>query len=133
MVQDERIVFIDFQGGRLGPIQYDLASLLIDPYAALPPAVQEQLFAYGAAMLDSRYGADLERFEKGYRLCAVSRNLQILGAFAFLSRVKGKRQFETYIPAAVSGLARNLTRATVSLPALTEASREIEARLMQKA
>jgi NDP-sugar pyrophosphorylase family protein len=132
MVQDRRIVFIDFQGGRLGPIQYDLASLLIDPYAALPATLQEQLFAYSAAQLDSRYGANLERFKEGYGLCAVARNLQILGAFAFLSRVKGKRQFETYIPTAVGGLIRNLTQAPVSLPRLTDAALRIEAHLTQK-
>ncbi len=132
MVQGRRIVFIDFQGGRLGPIQYDLASLLIDPYTALSESVQEQLTAYGAAQLHDRYGADLEKFENGYRLCAVTRNLQILGAFAFLSRVKGKRQFEAFIPQAVGSLIRNLTRAPVSLPGLTEAARRIEAHLAPK-
>ena len=126
MVQRQRILFIDFQGGRLGPIQYDLASLLIDPYAALPAAAQDQLLAYGANQLSSRYGANQEKFETGYALCAVARNLQILGAFAFLSRVKGKRQFEAYIPAAVNGLVRNVTRATVSLPRLTDAVRKIQ-------
>ena len=43
MVKDGEIYFIDFQGGRIGPIQYDLASLLIDPYVELPHAVQAQL------------------------------------------------------------------------------------------
>jgi aminoglycoside/choline kinase family phosphotransferase/dTDP-glucose pyrophosphorylase len=132
MVQDQEIVFIDFQGGRLGPVQYDLASLLIDPYTALPAIVQEQLSAHGAARLNSRYGADLEKFEKGYGLCAVARNLQILGAFAFLSREKGKRQFETYIPTAVGSLVRNVTRAPVPLPRLTDAALRIEAHLKQE-
>jgi aminoglycoside/choline kinase family phosphotransferase/dTDP-glucose pyrophosphorylase len=132
MVQHQRIVFIDFQGGRLGPIQYDLASLLIDPYAALPADVQQRLFTYGADRLDSRYGADLEKFEKGYALCAVSRNLQILGAFAYLSRVKGKRQFGTYIPTAVAGLVRNVSRAPADLPRLNDAALRIQAHLAQK-
>ena len=131
MVQHQRIVFIDFQGGRLGPIQYDLASLLIDPYIALPPTAQQQLFAYGAARLDSLYGADLEKFEKGFALCAVARNLQILGAFAYLSRVKGKRQFEAYIPTAVDALARNVARANVKLPRLNDAARRIQTHLTQ--
>ena len=38
--------FIDFQGGRMGPLQYDLASLLIDPYAALSQDVQDLLLEY---------------------------------------------------------------------------------------
>jgi NDP-sugar pyrophosphorylase family protein/tRNA A-37 threonylcarbamoyl transferase component Bud32 len=132
MVQQQRIVFIDFQGGRLGPVQYDLASLLIDPYAALPEAFQDRLFAYGANQLNSRFGENLEKCEKGYALCAVARNLQILGAYAFLSRVKGKRQFETYIPAAVDSLVRNVARAPASLPRLTDASRRIQDHLAQR-
>jgi aminoglycoside/choline kinase family phosphotransferase/dTDP-glucose pyrophosphorylase len=132
MVQDQQVVFIDFQGGRLGPIQYDLASLLIDPYAGLTAAVQEQLLAYGASRLSARYGADLEKFKKGYGLCAVSRNLQILGAFAFLSREKGKRQFEAYIPSAVDSLVRNISRAPMDLPRLNEAACRIKAHLEQK-
>jgi len=126
MVQHQRIAFIDFQGGRLGPVQYDLASLLIDPYAALPVAVQQQLFAYGAARLDSRFGTDLEKFQEGYKLCAVARNLQILGAFAYLSRVKGKHQFEAYIPTAVDSLVRNVLRAPADLPRLSDAARRIQ-------
>jgi NDP-sugar pyrophosphorylase family protein len=131
MVQHPRIIFIDFQGGRLGPIQYDLASLLIDPYAGLIQESQDQLFAYSAAQLGSRYGVNLQKFKEGYELCAVARNLQILGAFAFLSRVKGKRRFEAFIPAAVGSLVRNLSRAMVPLPKLTDAARRIEFHLAQ--
>ena len=118
MVKDGRVGFIDFQGGRLGPIQYDLASLLIDPYAALPEAFQDQLRDYGAAELQQRYGVDQSRFLEGFALCAVARNLQILGAYGFLSRTKGKTQFETYIPAAVKSLVRNLSIAPIKLPGL---------------
>ncbi len=125
LVQNQRIWFIDFQGGRLGPIQYDLASLLIDPYAALPADSQDQLKAYGATQLDARYGVDREKFNDGYGMCAISRNLQILGAFAFLSRMKGKTRFEKYIPCAVQSLVHNLSRAPVSLPKLTAAARKI--------
>jgi aminoglycoside/choline kinase family phosphotransferase/dTDP-glucose pyrophosphorylase len=131
MVQNQRICFIDFQGGRLGPIQYDLASLLIDPYAALSLENQDQLKTYGAAQLESRYGVNLEKFHEGYGMCAISRNLQILGAFAFLSRVKGKTRFEKYIPCAVQSLTHNLSRASVSLPKLTAAARKIAGHIAQ--
>jgi aminoglycoside/choline kinase family phosphotransferase/dTDP-glucose pyrophosphorylase len=92
--------FIDFQGARPGPVQYDLAALLIDPYVELPPPVQEELLAYARR----RLGCDPERFQAGYAYCALSRNLQMLGAFGHLSRVKGKPFFESYIPAAVRTL-----------------------------
>jgi aminoglycoside/choline kinase family phosphotransferase/dTDP-glucose pyrophosphorylase len=108
MVKNGTCYVIDFQGGRLGPIQYDLASLLIDPYVDLPPVVQEQLLAYCLEQIDNWVPVDPRRFRKGYRYCCLTRNLQILGAFGHLSRVKGKRQFEAYMPAAVRNLHRHL-------------------------
>ena len=96
--------FIDFQGARPGPIQYDLASLLIDPYVELPPSVRRRLLDYAAR----RLGGDSERFLTGYAYCALNRNLQMLGAFGYLSREKGKVYFEDYIPAAVRALLQNL-------------------------
>ena len=127
MVRDGRVGFIDFQGGRLGPIQYDLASLLIDPYTALPQTVQDQLRDYGTAELQKRYGMDPAGFLQGFALCAVARNLQILGAYGFLSRIKGKTQFETYIPVAVKSLVRNLSRAAIDLPGLKTLAHRIAA------
>ncbi|MBL7180506.1 MAG: phosphotransferase [Desulfobacterales bacterium] len=109
MVKDKQFYFIDFQGGRLGPIQYDLASLLIDPYVELPYPVQKQLVDYGIEKLSALIPVDPEHFCRGYHYCAVARNLQILGAFGYLSRNKGKTYFGNYIPAAVRSLKRNLS------------------------
>lgn len=108
MVKDGRIFFIDFQGGRMGPMQYDLASLLIDPYVALTPELQHQLLNYTAQTLERRYGIDGHRFLEGYAYCVLTRNLQMLGAFAHLSRVKHKAQFEAYIAPAVYMFTRHL-------------------------
>ena len=43
MLHQHRLWLIDFQGARLGPPQYDLASLLLDPYVNLPLTIQEGL------------------------------------------------------------------------------------------
>ena len=110
MVFKDRHYFIDFQGGRLGPLQYDLASLLIDPYVNLAPSLQAQLYAYAADRLAGRIEIDIHKFERGYAYCSLSRNLQILGAFGYLSRVKGKPYFAAYIPAALATLKYNLAR-----------------------
>ncbi len=104
MVHEGRVRIIDFQGARFGPLAYDLASLLLDPYAGLLPTEQEQIFAYyveqAAALLADFDG---EGFRQGYTFLALQRNLQILGAFAFLSQRKAKVFFEQYImPAALS-------------------------------
>ncbi len=109
MVKQNRFYFIDFQGGRLGPMQYDLASLLIDPYVALPLPVQKQLLDYCVKTLSMETSVDPEKFCKGYMYCTVTRNLQILGAFGYLSRVRGKTYFEKYIPCALRSLKDNLS------------------------
>ena len=108
MVNNNKFYFIDFQGGRLGPIQYDLASLLIDPYVELGYPMQKQLYEYCVEKLSALIHIDPARFSIGYKFCAVTRNLQILGAFGYLSRIKGKIYFEKYIPKALRSLKHNL-------------------------
>jgi aminoglycoside/choline kinase family phosphotransferase len=108
MLKGGRYYFIDFQGGRIGPLQYDVASLLIDPYVKLTRDEQAQLLDYAAQRLSVLQPAAVEGFRRGFPYCALSRNLQVLGAFGFLSTVKGKRGFERYIPAALQGLAARL-------------------------
>lgn len=133
MIHDGQIAFIDYQGGRLGPIQYDLASLLIDPYASLPEALQNELLAYGVEALQKRRDFDYHRFVRGYGLCAVSRNLQILGAFAFLSGNKGKTRFKSYIPQAAKSLRRNLSCLKgLSLPKLERLAEKVIATTNKK-
>jgi aminoglycoside/choline kinase family phosphotransferase len=106
MLRDNQCYFIDFQAGRLGPIQYDLASLLIDPYVELPQNIQSRLFNYCVEQLSLHCSVDPDKFRHSFNYCCLTRNLQILGAFGYLSRVKGKRHFEPYIPAAIKTLNR---------------------------
>ncbi len=103
MLKDGCPRFIDFQGGRFGPLGYDLASLLIDPYVSLPDAVRERLLQkYIEVLVDYPDGGAAFSVE-GYYLLALQRNLQILGAFAFLATVKGKSFFREYLrPAALN-------------------------------
>ena len=109
MVKNNRFYFIDFQGGRLGPIQYDLASLLIDPYVNLSRPVQDILLKFGVETLSPLIRTDPDKFLSCYHYCAITRNLQILGAFGFLSRIKKKTYFEKYIPNAITSLRNNLS------------------------
>jgi len=109
MVKNNRFYFIDFQGGRLGPVQYDLASLLIDPYVELSPWVRNQLLNFSGKTLPALLNIDPGNFLTCYTYCSITRNLQILGAFAYLSRIKGKRYFEKYIPNAIKTLTHNLS------------------------
>jgi aminoglycoside/choline kinase family phosphotransferase len=96
--------FIDFQGGRLGPLGYDLASLLIDPYAALPLDFQEELVGVYLDQLEELISVDRRKFVEEYLLLALHRNLQIVGAFAFLSKQRKKQFFEQYLRPAITSL-----------------------------
>ena len=94
----------------MGPLQYDLASLLIDPYAALSQEMQDLLLEYYMMELSRNQRLNTDLFYKGYTCCALTRNLQILGAFGHLSKNRGKTYFETYIPVALESLSNNLER-----------------------
>ena len=117
MIHHDKIYFIDFQSARKGPLQYDLASLLIDPYVKLPEGIQEELVSYAMSRLKIASTIDQSRFKKCYHYCCLTRNLQFLGAFAFLSRIKGKKRFKSYIPQAVRSLKFNIQR-LASVPTL---------------
>lgn len=108
MVMKDRIGFIDFQGGRLGPVQYDLAALLCDPYFNLPGPVRERLLRYALEQVKKRTDLDPKKFIMGFQYCAVTRLLQALGAFGFLAGQKNKPFFAPYIPAALDILSARL-------------------------
>jgi N-acetylmuramate 1-kinase len=100
---------IDFQGARWGPPQYDLASLLIDPYVQLSGELQESLLAHYLDRLSSVLELNRAAFLENYEIISFQRNLQILGAFSFLSKKKGKTYFEKYIPAALESLKKRVS------------------------
>jgi aminoglycoside/choline kinase family phosphotransferase len=110
MVKNSRIYAIDFQGGRTGPIQYDLASLLIDPYVDLDQSLQDRILAFCIQALSTRVSVDPVSFTSAYQYCRITRNLQILGAFGYLTRVKDKPGFDAYVPAALKTLNRSLSQ-----------------------
>jgi aminoglycoside/choline kinase family phosphotransferase len=108
MVQNGQLSFIDFQGGRMGPLGYDLASLLIDPYTALPSSLQEELLQVYLDAVMALHPVDTRQFRRQYTFLALQRNLQIIGAFSFLSRVRGKVFFTRFIAPALTSLAERL-------------------------
>jgi len=108
MVRNGRVRFIDFQGGRMGPLGYDLASLLIDPYAGLSRTVQEDLLECYLAGIGKYLSIEEGQFVDHYNLLAFQRNLQIVGAFSFLYTIRKKYFFKDYIGPALSCLAERL-------------------------
>ncbi len=104
MVREQGLGFLDFQGGRLGPLQYDLASLLLDPYVELDHRMQEELRAYYLGQIQAHALVDSKAFQEQYPFIALHRALQILGAFGFLTTAKGLTFFRPYIPTALKVL-----------------------------
>jgi aminoglycoside/choline kinase family phosphotransferase len=119
-VTNGRLRVIDFQGGRLGPLGYDAASLLIDPYVNLSPAWQAELLDYYLDLLKTRLEVDPAAFREQYYHLALCRNLQVLGAYGYLTKVKGKDNFARYIPTAVAGLRRRLDQRPEDFPRLAQ-------------
>jgi aminoglycoside/choline kinase family phosphotransferase/dTDP-glucose pyrophosphorylase len=124
MIKGGLPTIIDFQGARRGPVQYDIASLLIDPYTALPESLQETLYEYALSELSRRVAFDSAAFRNGYLFCRVTRNLQMLGAFGHLTKVKQKPWFEQYIPPALDSLKRNLAK--IVLPEVSKLQKILE-------
>ena len=109
MIQfDSSVRIIDYQGSRLGSIYYDLASLLLDPYILLPDdEIDELLRYYHAKALNP---LPFEEMFRHFLLAAAQRVMQALGAYCFLSRVKGLPQFQAYIDPGEKRLAWILDR-----------------------
>ncbi len=129
LVCGDAIRIIDFQGGRRGPIQYDLAALLNDPYVDLPPSLTQALLDYAVERTASALPVDPPRFRTGFHQVSICRLLQALGAFGFLWRIKGKATFSTYIPVALNRLRRLL--AALETPAHPRLTGLIEALVSQ--
>ncbi len=109
MYHGGRYRYIDFQGGRRGPPHYDLASLLLDPYAGLPREVRETLVDLYLECAEEELGLEGELFRREYPLVAAHRMMQALGAYGFLGVVKGKREFLQHVPAALRHLGELLS------------------------
>ena len=95
IIKDNQPYFIDFQGLRPGLPEYDMASLLFDPYVDLDENFINDMFAYYCRKM--RTGEPSVHLETRFLLCAIQRLMQALGAFCFLGLVKGKTDFLSYI------------------------------------
>jgi hypothetical protein len=107
MIRDGQPAFIDFQGLRPGLAQYDLASLLLDPYVGLPASERDALFAHYTAIVRPE---NPDHFRALYDLCAMQRLMQALGAYGKLGHADGRTHFLAHIPAAISLLREVLAR-----------------------
>lgn len=110
VVRAGEVCLIDFQGLRPGLAQYDLASLLLDPYVALTPAERDELLGhYLSGLLGPDHEHDPE-FLRIYDLCAMQRLMQALGAYGKLGHLDKREHFLQHIPTALPRLREVLAR-----------------------
>jgi NDP-sugar pyrophosphorylase family protein/aminoglycoside/choline kinase family phosphotransferase len=102
---------IDYQGARIGPPAYDVASMLWDPYFRLEDEVRERLLEYYILQ------ADLPLSHTIFP-CRLQRHMQALGAYGYLSMEKGKKYFLKHIPEAVRLLKEESALAKEEYPEL---------------
>ncbi len=100
----EEACLIDFQGLRPGLAEYDLASLLYDPYVSLTSKERTELQAFYQQAAEVHDPAFAEKL----RLCALQRLMQALGAYGYLGLVRGNQAFLEHIPTALCSLGEVL-------------------------
>lgn len=110
---------IDFQGARMGPPAYDLASLLWDPYFRLDDTMRLRLIdSYVKGRKDNDKNFDRDEFLQTLLPCRLQRHMQALGAYGYLSKAKGKKYFLKYVPQAMAYLREEIEIVRTEYPEL---------------
>lgn len=120
MLRDGRPHFVDYQGGRKGALQYDIASLLYDAKADLPPDLRQELLDHYLDTLAKYISLDREAFMRHYYAYVYVRIMQALGAYGFRGFYERKTHFLQSVPYALKNLRWLLHHAElpVALPTL---------------
>jgi aminoglycoside/choline kinase family phosphotransferase len=127
MLRDGQPTFLDYQGGRRGALQYDIASLLYDAKADLPPALRQNLLDHYIETLGRFIEISRETFMHHYYAFVYVRIMQALGAYGFRGFYERKAHFLQSVPYALKNLLWLLEHASlpIALPALTGAFKSI--------
>src|SRR5438876_2448837 len=123
MLRNGRPFFVDYQGGRKGALQYDIASLLYDAKAALPPELRQQLLDHYLDSLAGFIELDRQAFMQHYYAYVYVRIMQALGAYGFRGFYERKAHFLQSVPYALNNLRWLLhnVKLAIELPTLIEA------------
>jgi aminoglycoside/choline kinase family phosphotransferase len=108
MLKDGGVFFIDYQGGRRGALQYDLASLLYDGKADIPPPIRTQLFDFYLTELKKYVPVNENEFTSYFNGFVLIRIMQAMGAYGFRGFYEKKEHFLKSIPYAIRNLSNLL-------------------------
>jgi len=126
---EDQPFFLDYQGGRKGALQYDVASLLYDAKADLPPELRQQLLDHYLDSLAGFIELDRAAFMQYYYAYVYVRIMQALGAYGFRGFYERKAHFLQSVPYALKNLRWLLHNAElpIALPTLMEAFKSMVA------
>jgi aminoglycoside/choline kinase family phosphotransferase len=129
MLREAGPFFVDYQGGRKGALQYDIASLLYDAKADLPPDLRQQLLEHYLDSLASFLDLDRAGFMQYYYTYVYVRIMQALGAYGFRGFYERKEHFLQSVPYALKNLRWLLhnVELPIALPTLMEAFKSMVA------
>jgi aminoglycoside/choline kinase family phosphotransferase len=109
MLKNDELYFIDYQGGRKGALQYDVASLLYDAKADIPQQIRDELLEHYLFTLNQKIKVDREEFKKFYYGYVLIRILQAMGAYGFRGIHEKKAHFLKSIPYAINNIEHLLS------------------------
>lgn len=115
MLKDGKVYFIDYQGGRKGALQYDLASLLYDAKANIPEAERDELLEFYLNELMQYKHVDREKFKSLFDGYVLIRIMQAMGAYGFRGFYEKKEHFLKSIPFALKNLETLLAKNTIQV------------------
>ena len=125
MIKDGEPWFIDFQGGRKGPVFYDVASFLWQAKANLPDTLRGELLEDYINALRKYTPVDKEYFYAQLRHFVLFRTLQVLGAYGFRGYFEKKPHFIQSVPFAIANLRSLLTVPYPEYPYLNKILKEL--------
>ncbi len=115
MLKGEQVYFIDYQGGRKGALQYDLASLLYDAKADIPQHIRNQLLDFYLDQLEKHISVNREEFKSFFSGYVLIRIMQAMGAYGFRGFYEKKEHFLKSIPFALENLRYILSSHTIGI------------------
>lgn len=125
MLVDSSPYFIDFQGGRKGPIYYDVASFLWQAKANFSSDLREELIKTYITSLGKYKQVDESEFKYRLRQFVLFRTLQVLGAYGFRGYFEKKPHFIQSVPFALNNLRELLREGFSEYPYLDTLLREM--------
>ena len=129
VLNEDQPFFLDYQGGRKGALQYDIASLLYDAKADLPPDLRQQLLDHYLDTLGGFLDLDRAVFMQFYYAYVYVRIMQAMGAYGFRGFYERKEHFLQSVPYALNNLRWLLhnVELPIALPTLMEAFKSMVA------